>query len=126
MKELQKQIDELRKGQNHASAIKKAFDGPGAANGGGAAAGSDSKKKRKAAAKAAAEQRQVRQPKSLEGCCTISNAATNRKRMCFAFNLGQCNQVKPGQPCSKGMHLCMKNINGEACSLAHPQSSCTR
>ena len=28
------------------------------------------------------------------------------RRLCFGFNLGQCKDVKPGEPCSRGWHLC--------------------
>jgi hypothetical protein len=67
-----------------------------------------------------------RLPAGLYGMCPRSNQATNAKRLCFAFNLGQCAAASPGGDCVKGAHLCMKPLpNGEACSAPHGAHACT-
>ena len=79
------------------------------------------------AAGAAPAKRQINMPKALIGMATISSKATGNKRLCFGFNLGSCKDASPGQACGKGLHGCMKPTgSGEACSEAHPVSSCKR
>jgi hypothetical protein len=62
-------------------------------------------------------------PAALAGCATRSNAATGRVLMCYGYNLGTCSTK--GDRCAKGEHICMRKVNGEACSQKHPQMSCT-
>ena len=68
----------------------------------------------------------VRLPPGLHGMCARSSKATNSKRLCFSYNLGNCQAASPGNECAKGAHLCMKpSANGEACSKSHSQKNCT-
>ena len=68
----------------------------------------------------------IKLPAALVGCCPRSNAATDNQRLCFAFNLGTCSAVAPGQTCARGAHLCMKRTaSGEACSQLHGALKCT-
>jgi hypothetical protein len=72
-----------------------------------------------------AERGGPRLPLGLIGMCARSSPETLEKRLCFSFNLGTCKQVSPGQECAKGWHLCMKpKANGDACSQAHPATTC--
>ena len=135
--ELQKQIDSMRKDQAHSNAIKNVFGGSGA-SGSDTPAPADSRGKKRRAAQQKGEPDQPpkpapnapgaapRLPPGLEGCSARSSAATGRKRMCFAFNQSGCKAVKPGVSCSRGAHLCMRTVNGEACSMPHAQNACTR
>jgi hypothetical protein len=124
---LQKQIDDLKR----ASAISGAFNGASSSAAGAGKQGPKAElpmsrgQKRKQAIEST-ENRPVRLPKGLEGCSTVSNAATSKKRMCFSYNMTGCNKAKPGGTCVKGVHLCMKTVGGEACSMPHAQHSCTR
>ena len=68
----------------------------------------------------------VNLPAALVGMCARTNAATNNQRLCFAFNLGTCSAVAPGQTCARGAHLCMKPAaSGEACSQPHGALKCS-
>jgi hypothetical protein len=74
----------------------------------------------------AAIARGPRLPPGLFGMCPRSSQATESKRLCFSFNLGNCKLVSPGQECSRGWHICMKPAaNGQACGQSHPASTCT-
>jgi hypothetical protein len=119
---LQKQLDSL-KNDKHANAIQKAFNSPGVSSGDPAPKPGKDAKAKKEDARKAAKNKELKPPKGLEGCLTRSSAATGRKRMCFQFNLGQCNNKKE---CTHGAHFCMRNVKGEACSMPHPATSCTR
>ena len=118
---LQKQIDELKKSSKHATAIQGAFAGNASASGGAPAKTGKAQKR-----KIADGTGPIRPPKGLEGCSTVSSTATESKRMCFSYNMAGCTKAKPGGSCLKGVHLCMKTVNGEACSMSHSQSACTR
>ena len=128
---LQKQINDLARAPKpdnsarHAKAIQNAFTpvsepAPPPAIKDGGRKGADAK------AKATRRQKkgELKPPAALAGCATRSSVATGSAKMCYAFNLGTC-YVK-GDRCSNGEHLCMRKVNGEACSQKHPQSSCTR
>ena len=81
----------------------------------------DSKaKKAKATGKGSA--RDPKCPANLPNCCTRSSPSTNLQKMCFAYNTGDCNAAGDGGQCPKGAHLCMRSVNGVACSQAHPQT----
>ena len=108
---------QLKKQKVLANKVKAAFDSPAqsAPKGGSGKGGS---KGQKAAA--------VKLPAGLHGMIPRSSAATGSKRMCYSFNLGQCQAASPGQDCARGAHMCMKpSANGEACSKPHGSHACT-
>ncbi len=43
-------------------------------------------------------------------------STNNGRRICFAFNLGECSEVAPGSACSKGFHICCE----PNCGQNHP------
>jgi hypothetical protein len=126
---LQKQVDSMQKqmtGQKHARAISDVFSGPcgsqmpqAIADAPAATGAGKTAKGKKADAKG---DKDPKCPSALKGCCTRSNQATGRRKMCYAYNLGKCNSVADGAECAKGAHLCMKSVNGVACSKSHPQT----
>jgi len=53
-----------------------------------------------------------------EGCSGYSKAG---ERVCIAFNSSGCQEAKPGQKCSKGLHICAK----KSCGGSHSATGCT-
>ena len=60
-----------------------------------------------------------RMPRQLIGECARTS---DNRPICFNYNLGKCDEkVKPGQSCSRGVHVCCKNVgNGVVCGGTHP------
>jgi hypothetical protein len=127
---LQKQIDALQRQVSEggrAKAIKDAFSASSSTAPMPAIADrptADSKGK-KNAAQDSKNGRDPKPPAELKGCCTRSSQASGRRKMCYAYNLGNCKKVADGGECSRGAHLCMKNVKGSACSQPHPQCNHT-
>jgi hypothetical protein len=81
-------------------------------NGGGAdATGSKAPKPK---AKSAGKGSQVKLPRELLdlGDCTAKTATGDA--ICFAFNLGGCDNVGSAGRCNKGLHVCMKRGCGSS------------
>ncbi|CAK0909772.1 unnamed protein product, partial [Prorocentrum cordatum] len=60
-------------------------------------------------------------PRELIGECARTS---DNRPICFNYNWGKCDQkVKPGQSCSRGVHVCCKNVGNRAvCGvLLHPR-----
>jgi hypothetical protein len=51
-----------------------------------------------------------------DGCVSMANG----KPLCFNYNTGKCNSVKPGKRCRFGFHLCYK----QGCHKQEPFVSC--
>ena len=97
--------EELMSAQKAAKAAKVISGGKGGGKG--------SKPVPQPSGKGAKRERGINVPQALIGKQTLTSAG---KRMCFAYNLGNCTEVPDGGECSKGLHLCMEL----GCQMPHP------
>ena len=121
---LQRQVDTLQKqtkDQKRAKAIEDVFAKPAAIK--DKPRGPSDAKAKKAEAKGKGKgEREPKCPSNLPGCVTRSSPSTGRRKFCYQYNSGDCNAAADGADCAKGAHLCMRSVNGVACSQAHPQT----
>ena len=61
-------------------------------------------------------------PRVPQGLIDKSLETKDGRRLCWAYNLGGCNEAAPGEACRRGLHLCAE----PGCQRPHPLSQHTQ